>query len=475
MWGEKVKWLLLLLILTPCVWSLGVSPNETSVEIPLGQGRIITYSIFNNNTIPITDVMLDLPIPESTYTPLSRLEPYQIAQFNLTINKSAISTSAYLRKFIYSEMRLYNISPQTKQINITSSGFSTNPLNIIPQDTVLWTNTDSIPHTVTCQYFDQTLAPNASFSYTFNSQNVGLVYDRINTYSQAINYLNQTQVNYWRNPDNDVAIKLTIASLLENTRLILAILDPPTHNVTVEVGNSTQGILRITNPTSQTAINVTLKADYITFGRQTFNVEPNTPQFINFVIAPPINQSNLTYHIIFTASGLNVNEGSEYLDIFAPYKPIDQQALRLNRSLEILAQIRELCQILPDSPICKQEPVIRENNVTILVDRPVQINYTQDQMNELWRNYITLTEDNRVATNQIKETNELTRQQIENMSGKFNNVGDTVDLLREEVKNTRTGFWMMLILFIILVVGVGFYYVGQHIYKRTEMMRGTKT
>ena len=452
----RTTYLFLILILSAAVHAqLGVSPVNSSIEMQVGEGRVFPYTLTNQFPFPIVDVTLNDVITEATFSPIVRIDPGQTIPFNLTINKTQISTTTFNRRFIFSETRQSNLTNVNREVNITNLGFLPNPIAITDGDTIVWTNRDTIGHTVTSAAFDHILAPNQSASFQFNDRSVGLVSDRINLFTQTIFYQNRTTLAFIRNPDNDVNISLSISTPAQTSRLNLLILDPANKNFTIEVGNQSEGVLRIINPTSVTANNVTLFAPFTTFTKQGFIVVPSTPQFVSFIIRPPFNQSNLTYHIVISTNGSNVLDGSEFLDVFVPFKEIDQSALRFNKSNEIVAQIKELCSILPDSPICRLDPRIIEKNITVIVPQTLQANITESDVINSLRNQEEVKETVRSSQNFIKDTHSSIQEQ---MSGLRTNISEAVSIIREakeqsDSANTKFIIFISIIL-VLIVIGV---------------------
>ena len=167
--------------------------------------------------------------------------------------------------------------------------------------------------------------------------------------------------------------------------------------------------------------------------------------------------------------------GSEFLDVFVPFKEIDQSALRLNKSSEILSQIKELCAILPDSPICRQEPIIQEHNVTQFVEKPLPFNFTQERVDLLLRSFEQQKDDIRIAQNFVKDTNDQTRASIEHLEGNMSTITESMAEAQRTSSSANTKFWILLIFVVgIITLAIGLT-GGYYIYQRIKESRGVLT
>lgn len=240
---------------------------------------------------------------------------------------------------------------ETHNVNIKATNYDPNFLIIRQGDTVNWKNIDSISHSVTGDTFDQLLAPNATFSFTFNDIGTKVYQDTVLFFSGVLNILNSSTPEVVNNPSFDIPLLFNIQISLDPTTLFLV---NNKNNYTVEATGSKEGVLTLTNTGNITAQNIELSANpnWIRFDENRFELEPGGENFINYHVEPSIfttEETNKEYLIVLTIRAPNTPTYTEEISVFIPFNDNFDD---VETDEGILAFLDRFCGKNPNNLIC---------------------------------------------------------------------------------------------------------------------------
>lgn len=217
----------------------------------------------------------------------------------------------------------YTTSPITYSIGLNSYGFSVKDLTVFMGDSINFKNTDTTNHIlkkINDSTINYNMIPNQEVLLVQNSIGTFIYYDEITGLNTQINVLSKSSDYYAHSPSFDNIFTTSVTSRFIETYLSTEIL---TNNFTMNVSDSKEGILKITNIGNSTAVGINASAQWMSFDGMIFNLNPNEYKFVTFKVKPSINETNQTnqmYNITIITLAQNSNAATSILNVFIEYR-----------------------------------------------------------------------------------------------------------------------------------------------------------
>lgn len=376
------------------------------------------------------------------------------------------SNSAYVKTGLQSTMSYFYKSGvvqdiTNKKVFINEDGFKNSTVQIFEGSTITWINNDTIPHTVTGMFADQTINASLNFTHTFGTQGNFSYFDQFTGFTGQVQVLDIDQVELIHDPALDKKFKFNITSILVETDLLVTILE--SNNFTIPYNGKKEGVIKIDNVGTKTAKGIRFKANWTLFNKQDFELNASTTTYVTFTITPAIvnvNDTNKNYVLPINVTTNNTAPVTSLeFNVFVP------QATNISivedDAAAFFQEKKEFCTAFPTSPFCITEPVIKEVNQTVYKSPPLPYNYTQEDVNRLNRNYLVMKEELRVISNFIqseffglKNTVNDSAAAVSSLEGDVRSVrSKQSELLNEEEENERTIRFILTFAVITILIG----------------------
>lgn len=365
--------------------TLTISPQPLDISQKVNSEGTFQMTLTNNYNMKIMDFEFgDLSTRGFTFPNIEiNSNETKTIDFTFSPTESAHENIQVPISFKY-EVELPE-TQRTHEINITSSGFSPNHLDIRQDDTILWINKDSLSHTVTGALFDQSLLPNETFSYSFN-QITTINYQDLNLFhAGTINILNKTTLEKAHNPNYDRNWVINLNTILNPTNLTIS---NSKENYEVEYMKFKKGLLTIEDSGSEKAelIELSSDSDWITFNKNNIDIEPGDTDWIEYTITPIVfstNATDKTYELSIKIKASNSEEYTESINVFVPFKEITNDLGGSDvDTLNWLTNV--FCPKFPTSFLCNQS-ITYGNDSIIYQDLEVPINVSAQTLYESFR------------------------------------------------------------------------------------------
>jgi len=457
------KYVILITLLLPIynVLAMEITTNITEITVYTSNTDNIYFNIYNNETEPLYNIHLS-----SSNSDLTFLNN----DFNISVNetisiKGVLDTSTKYSNSTTISMIFFRkspivLTPENKNVTINNINYQPNEIELIKDASILWTNLDTIKHTVTSSLFDVDLEQAQTFSFLFNTIGIYPYYDKHTMYTGNIVVKDINGNDLIHDPRDDKLFYININSILVETELFLNFVDIT--NFSIEYNSQIDSVLSISNNGSLASLKTKLTSipNWLTFGKNDFVVESGKTSFISYTISPTIlnvNDTNKNYNIIITMS--SDNSLVKYYNI-SVYIPLATN-LSLNSSISklfnqtlsddfLIALFNTICTAHPDYTYCKQKIVEK----IIYQSPPVPYNFTYDQVDNLMRKYEGISiliergyKDNKKLVDSIKSDTELTRNASLNTEIKVSSLQDDTNFNKKEI-----GQYKNLMIFVILII-----------------------
>ena len=127
---KKEIWILIfLLAIASASANLVITPQSSDITVYKGQTSNFNLMLFNNNSFPIYNVSLS-PLNYFSFPVTLTMIPYQQQSISYSVLTDSLFNQAYVSTASFFYQIPYNGTPQTYQINITSSAFQPTTINI---------------------------------------------------------------------------------------------------------------------------------------------------------------------------------------------------------------------------------------------------------------------------------------------------------------------------------------------------------
>lgn len=456
---------LLLLLILPTVMALQVTPLNTSIDAIRAMNNNITFTLRNNETYEIHNIILDAAITDASLPNIGSLLPGQEVNYTINLNPQSVYSQTYYRKFIYDAMLPTLTDLTNRQINITSYGYTPSPLNVTDGDTVTWGNKDIISHTITCNEFEVNLTPNESTTRTISGVRNLQYSDRVTSFGGWLYIINRSQLRPVRVVSNDVPVTIYVNSMAIDSYVEASIFDPAGGNMTLLSNQPYNGILQFRNPSNNLAVNITISTSDtgFTFLRNNFNVTAGQNTFIPFIFQAAFNESNITRTYIINYAGVNCRSGSISLTV---YIPPGMGTMIDNSTAEFFIRQKIFCDAYPTSPFCITKPIIKEVNQTVFQEKQVPYSFTQTDVYDCFRARAEANEMLRLEQNFVKENLDDARLQIGQLNNNTAYITQKIDEVISNEAANRKKITTIYVAVGIVVVLTGFILFGYFVYKR---------
>lgn len=455
-----------------------VSPSTISQTVYTFAPATFNLTITNSHSFDIFFLNFS-KLNDFTFPALNNLS----AGGNITLSGTISTTTAYSNTvsslITYFYKSNINADPVTKNVSINASGFQ--PLNsqIIQGSIVRWTNNDTLTHTVTSTIFDQSLAPGETFQFTFNTIGNVSYFDRNTNLQGKVEVLDPFSLQFVHSPDNDVRINFSITSVLVETNLSATLLSGDKY--TIDYNSQKGGVIKVSNVGSTQLRNVRMSANQWTlFSQNNFNVNSSQDVFAIFNLIPLITNESETgknYSIIIDVFSDNALPVKLNLSVSIPL--VSQVIPNSTTACDFFREKKVFCTAFPTSPFCATEPIIKEVSIVKYESPPLPYNYTQEDVLQLNRKYMSIDDRFQRFENYVKKGIDDLSNSTTAARANSEQTRTTVESLRsenEDRKSLNKTLTVLAIILLVLVVvgGVGGYMLWRFL-KFNKQSGATKT
>jgi len=440
--------------------NLEVLPSTVNADVYSNEPFFVNLTIKNNFNMTFYNLTftapdyIELPVINELKSGESKLIEMKI----LTQSQFSTAITPILRG---NYLIFIDFTPVTHSINILHNSYQPSNLEIHQGDSIKYFNSDTISHSATCSYFDHTLAPSEYWT-TQPLNNIGQidVWDKSLLFHGYLNVINKTKEELAHNDAYNSQFSINLNSFYRQSDFSFDLIDT---NLTVEADSTKSGLLKLINSGNETIINMSLTSDYvwIDFLENQFNLQQNEQNYVEFLISPLITQTNDTgknYTIQLKAKGTNTGEITRNLEIYVPYKELqdinlsDREATirELKRLVEIIAQLN-----LDETGI---------NETIIYKDLEFQYNLSGREIDKVLTDITGLKDDfGRISGNMVVILDYLENKLKADMENLTLTTQESILIAEENKKtidfrNTMTAVITIFVLVIILLSSLLYYF-----------------
>lgn len=237
--------------------------------------------------------------------------------------------------------------------------------------------------------------------------------------------------------DNDFSgpnISIEVSTSYRNTSVDLSTFGS---DFELQFGESDTSVFRFRNTGNETAFNVSLEAEGITFDRGSgFDVPAGEDTLVQYEVSIPKPEENATaatnqtYQRTVSVSGENFNETEFSASVFVPFKQYDTDEAE-REAVETLVQF---CSDNPESNICSGEQIVRYRNNTETVYRTPEANVslTEEDLTSLKVLANTRSEDYRDILQRVRLQQNTFRSELNKTRSNFSENLNQVEAESEE-------------------------------------------
>jgi len=461
----------LITVLCPTVLAdLQLVPTSLDLNVIGWEQQVITINVTNNHNFDIFNVKFS-SVDDFNFPQISEIKVGESKLANIAV----LSSTAYTKdintivSFEYKVEVTQNVTSQLVVIN--ESGFNPPVVSIKQGGSINWTNEDTISHTVTSTLFDENLAPGSSFSFTFTDPQVLPYTDQINNYQGTVEVQNITEKELVHSSQYDKPLGIKITSILRETTISGLNFE---NEFTAPNGKVVSGALKLTNTGSKTAVNISLDMIFATFNKNNFNIDPGQEEIVVYSIQPILddsNDTNKTYNLTLDVIPLNADPLQFNITLFVPFE--DQANITDGLDPDTAAYFqakREFCEAFPDSKSCRLDPIIKEIEVPVYLDRPIPYNYSQNDINTMIRDYQTIKDQIQQMSNFFKKQTDDVASKVSKLDGLQHQLIDLAQDLNskqdkelEEAQANRTKINTAFGLVAVVMIGILLAFLGYKI------------
>lgn len=450
--------------------NLIITENPKDITTNLNENKSYSISVFNNNSFNIYNLEFE------------NLEDYGFTfPSNITINSNQtktiqlyVKTTSSYHGSLTSNVKFYYLVDLPEEITnyniyVGNSGFDLTYVDVRQQDTITFTNDDTISHNIYIEnYGTVTVSPNSTQTMTLNTIGDFDFYDTnykdFSFFNGKIQVISRTESQKVNNPNYDITWNINLESNLNPTTL--SINNSQTEfNVTNK--KSKNGQFTIKNTGSQTAelVKVTSNKDWLYFDKEEFNLDAEDTYWLGYKIMPYFfnsNETNKTYEISIIFTGSNIGQYNETISVFIPYQEITED---FNNDYEYLVYMDTVfCVKRPCSAFCSPELPECVNAINGTGNRTgiCSLNLTEESWYETMRKLSEMQENNNRLINIINELNE-----------KYGDLNKSSSELSNDVKSSNkntssTQTILLIILFSSVIIAVVVYWI-KNLNKKTAL------
>ena len=449
--------ILTLLLISSASATLILTPQPSDLTCKVATTCTNQITLTNNYSFPILDFNFE-GLTEKGFTfPIINIPSNSTKTIDFTLHP----TESFHGNLQVPVSFKYEVSlpeeSRTHYVNITEYNFNPNHLDIRQDDTIVFTNIDTVSHTILSgSLFNQHLLPNETFSKIFNQ--VGEIsYQDLNFYfGGTINVLNKTTKEKSHNTNYDIIWAINLNAILNPTNL--SITNSKT-DYEIKHTKSDGGMITIRNNGTEDAelITLTSTSDWISFNKNQINIEPGKESYVEYTIVPLVFQTNETdknYPIDLKIKATNSQEYIESISVFIPHAEIYFDE---NDPEYLLKILEDFCNKNPGNVFCN--PPDSTNDSITYLDTQIPLNLSATQFYEYLRRIQSIDDANSRTTNKLTQ---LTDKYSTFYPEIMNFLNQSVTMQEEnEKKNKRfknsvwiIGFFVVVITSILSVIKV---------------------
>ncbi len=432
---KKIILIILIIFLLPSALAFEIFPNTINLENEVGKLTNFSLNIKNDNNF----TMYNISFEANTYfsaPKIDKLDPQESKTIEASVLTSTPITTTLQIKLQGIFLTPVSETPLTHQISILATKYEPTILTIRDGDSVTWTNSANITHTVTKDdfSFDHSLAPSQQVTKTFNNLEVVNYYDRTLLFGGQVIVQNNTFELPTHNDIYDSILNINLVSNYQEASIDFEVLDGS--NMNLSYNQNSEGLLKIINTGNETARTITLSSEnsWVSFSENSFDLAPSGINFVTFLVSPSITQTNSTnvsYFIPIKADGVNTASIIKNIEVFINYAQLsdanltDEQA-RIERIRQLKEELQELINSLGLNESVEPQIIYR--------DPEISLNLTQ-------RRFQTFLEDQRLLRDEFERlkdpllaNQEYTANQLPNV---VNNISDRLGNIENQVVETK--------------------------------------
>ena len=431
---------------------LFVNSSIQNLQGVYGQNVPISFIIYNRDSFTFYNITL-ASNPYMIMPIISQLGVGQAANVTAIINSSSSFSLQSFRIQGYYQSQV-GITHQNHLVVVDyNNGLSTCDQTIIKGDTVTWQNTvtDDVQlkntntgNVVTTIHQGQNYTTNfdtpQSFPYVFLRR--GFTFTPICT----ITALSDTGLV--NNPQYDAFLNLSLNIVFNPTTINYNI---PTNNYTLNVFQSQDGILSLTNTGNNTAQNIQLSGTWMTFNTNNFNLNPGETKGIVYTIKPMLsktNDTNKTYVQNLVVNG-NFNSISIPISITVNYANLDSTNQSSNYQ-SLLALLEQFCADNPQETFCQNKPsIVYVGNGT---DQNFNVTYSTEQVKQIYAYIFAQGDAQSVMNNYLKETLNNISHRIDDIQNTTASSLNVVSNSQAQTQQSSGNLTVTIIIFIMLAI-----------------------
>lgn len=432
---------------------LVTTPNNVAFNtIIIGDKHNQTIAITNVNNFSIYNTTMDdLDGFKFGVIPQLGINESGNLQINASPDYTFTGTKQAKIRFLY-KVTIPN-EPKTYYVNITSVGFSPDQFEIMQGDTIIWSNIDSITHIISSSAFgaDVEVTPGSTWSKVFN--NIGRVnyQDNVVFFAGLFDVLNRTTEEYAHDANYDVSYPISFTSIYPPTTLNYTIVDG--RDMSIDFGNTKEGLLFVGNLGNNTALNITFSADknWVDFTENYFSLNPGESNYLTFRVTPVIyntDESNKSYQINLKLSSDSTSVMSQNISVFIPYIDLMGNA---SSPEEFFRQKKIFCDAYPTSPFCVSEPVVEYVNRTIVKEPDLPYNFTQTEIATIFTRLQKVEDAQQKLGNIMNLWDTDLRNYMEEQKKISNDTNVISKKNQEDIENRSTVTWIISVGAVVLI------------------------
>jgi hypothetical protein len=436
-------------IISPFVSALSFNNYTFIVNKTVGQDYSLPLVIINNQNF----VMYNISFENNTLLSMpsiNLLAPGSALYINASIiSDSVLSSNLRLRGYY-----LQNIgnSHQVYYSNITSGSFQPSicDLTVTKGDSINWINyyntldiqiinldTNSLEGNIPANNgtYIKVLNTVGSFRYKLMYQGTPLF-----ATSCTITVLDDN--GYVNNPQYDSFINITILTNYASTSISSSF---PATSYNINFYDTQQGVFTITNLGNQTAKNIKLSGDWISFNMNDIDLISGSTRGIVYTITPAItdsSQTNKSYQKQIKIEG-NFPTVYQNLSIFVNYADIDSVNSSYSQAINM---IDIMCKKFPE--LCQKQPTIVYKYLSN-GSESVNVSVTQESLNQLFRVFLDSKDEQTTTVNYYKQTITEMNAKFEERDEMFKNISlNIMESKRQQEDTNQSILTTMIILFL---------------------------
>ena len=450
---NKLTLLILLLILPGLVSAAGlriVNQSSNNINKIFERNEVFTFDIINDEAFNFYNISL-YNFTNIDSSVISVLTPGQVYRVNNTISKDISYNSSIRIKGFYTAQ--VGASNSTHNINIDFySGVSKCNFVAIKGDKVKWTNTvndDIILRNSVTQNDVVTIIKNGTYETTFDAPTTFQYYflrrGYIFTNPCTITVLDDNGLV--NNPEYDAFLYLNVSIIYTPTNISYNIL---LKNYTVNVFQSQDGVMSITNNGNVTAKNILLSGEWFGFSSNGFDLAPGATKALTYTISPIVANTNDTNKIYSKNLMINGNfpQITENFTIYVPYMNLDTMNGSSNFQ-NIFDMFKIYCASHPQESFCRTEPSV----VYVYGNDSGKFNVTfgQEQVKGIFDYIFTIGDKVDAQANYDKEKLNSLETQMNQTTSYVSNVDSKLTAL-EKANEERASFTIFLTILVGLLI-----------------------